>query len=216
MRRISFVGLCILSACVVSRAPFADAGDGKMISLFNGKDLIGWKTFIPSKDADPGKTFTVKDGELQVSGFPDCYIYTDASFKNYVWSYSWTYPKDQPAKTTMNSGGLIHIQTPHKLWPRSSEAQGRYADHGRLYFVNYPKGSKTESKFNDKALKQALKPSYEWNTTEVTAKTDGSIEVRVNGALVSSGKSELMEGPVGFQCEAARIHFKDIKIRPLN
>ena len=50
----------------------------------------------------------VKDGEIQVSGQPYGYFYTDKPYKNYVIRYSWTYPKDQPEKTTMNSGLLVH------------------------------------------------------------------------------------------------------------
>ena len=56
---------------------------------------------------------------IKVSGKPNGYFYTDKSFKNYVIRYSWTYPKNQPDKTTMNSGLLVHIQEPHKVWPKS-------------------------------------------------------------------------------------------------
>jgi hypothetical protein len=49
----------------------------------------------------------------------------------------------------------------------------------------------------------------------VTARGDGSIEVRINGVRVSTGKSELTSGPIGFQSEGARIHFKNIQIKEL-
>src|ERR1700722_4540689 len=94
----------------VSFCPVAGDGDKQSFKpLFNGKDLTGWKTFLKDDTADPAKTFVVKDGEIQVTGFPFGYFYTDKSFKNYIIRYSWTYPKDQPEKTTMNSGLLIHI-----------------------------------------------------------------------------------------------------------
>jgi hypothetical protein len=195
----------------------ADAGPDKGFRpLFNGKDLTGWKVFLKDDKADPGKTITVKDGEIQVSGQPYGYFYTDKPYKNYVVRYSWTYPKEQPEKTTMNSGLLVHIQEPHKVWPRSVEPQGRYKDHGKLFFIGFPKGAKVEQKFDEEAQKKALKPSHEWNTTEVTVRGDGSLEVRINGRLVTTGKSELTSGPLGFQSEGARIHFKDILIKPLD
>lgn len=199
----------------------ARAGDDKDFKpLFNGTDLKGWKFFLnPDKKAegkvDPLKTFVVKDGEIQVTGFPFGYLYTENSFKNFVLRYTWTYPKDQPEKTTMNSGCLLHIQEPHKVWPKSVEPQVRYMDHGKFYFIGFGKGDKTEQKFDEEAQKKALKPSYEWNTTEVTARADGSVEVRINGILVNTGKSSLTEGPIGFQSEGARIHFKDIKLKEL-
>jgi len=185
------------------------------VPIFNGKDLSGWKTFFKDEATDPAKTVVVKDGEIQVSGQPFGYLYTDKSFKNFVIRYSWTYPKNQPEKTTMNSGLLLHIQTPHKVWPKSVEPQGRYMDHGKLFFIGFDKDAKKESTFDAAAHKKALKASDEWNTTEVIAKGDGSIEVRINGVLVSTGKSELTSGPIGFQSEGARIHFKDIAVKEL-
>jgi hypothetical protein len=195
----------------------AGAGDkGSFKPIFNGKDLTGWKVFLKDEKADPAKTIIVKDGEIQVSGDPYGYFYTEKPYKNFVIRYSWTYPKNQPDKTTMNSGLLLHIQEPHKIWPKSVEPQGRYMDHGKLFFIGFGKDAKTEQKFDDKAQKEALKASDEWNTTEVTARGDGSIEVRINGKLINTGKSELTSGPIGFQSEGARIHFKDILIKPLD
>ena len=49
--------------------------DDRAISLFNGKDLSGWYTFIPHKDdpnadprTDPKGVFKVEDGVIHVSG----------------------------------------------------------------------------------------------------------------------------------------------------
>ncbi|MCI0684712.1 MAG: DUF1080 domain-containing protein [Gemmataceae bacterium] len=201
---------------VAARAAVAAGGGEGWKDLFNGKNLKGWKFFLNAKDADPAKSFIVKDGEIQVPGFPNGYFYTDKSYKNYVLTYDWTYPKDQPAKTTMNSGCLVHIQPPHKVWPKSVEPQVRYKDHGKFFFIGFGKDSKTEQKFDEAAQQKALKPSYEWNTTEVTCKADGSITVKINGTLVNQGKSELTEGPIGFQSEGARIHFKNIKIKMMD
>jgi hypothetical protein len=209
--------LCITFALFAAVALSAvRAGEDKGFKpLFNGKDMTGWKTFLKDDKADPAKAFVVKDGEIQVGGEPFGYFYTDKSFKNYVLRYSWTYPKDQPEKTTMNSGLLVHIQEPHKIWPKSVEPQGRYKDHGKIFFIGFAKDEKTSQNFDEKAQQKALKPSHEWNTTEVTVK-DGTIEVKINGVLVNTGKSELKSGPIGFQSEGARIHFKDIKIKTLD
>jgi len=212
-----FLALAALLPALVCLGSAARAAEEGFEDLFNGKDLAGWRIFLKTGKTDeaPKSFASVKDGEIQVSGHPFGYLYTDESFKNYVIRYSWTYPKDQPEKTTMNSGLLVHIQAPHKIFPKSVEPQGRYFDHGKLFFIGFGKNDKKEQTFDAKAHKKAIKKSYEWNTTEVTAKGDGSIEVRINGVLVSTGRSELTSGPIGFQSEGARIHFKNIQIKEL-
>ena len=110
MKRIpTYLGLTGLAAALLTAlaplAPPAQAGEG-FKPLFNGKDLTGWKFFLAKKDADPKETFVVKDGMIQVSGFPAGYFYTDKSYNNYVLTYTWRYPKEQPPKTTMNSGPM--------------------------------------------------------------------------------------------------------------
>lgn len=195
------------------------AGDDKGFKpLFNGKDLTGWKVKLKDDKGDAAKAFVVKDGQVQVPGDPWGYFYTDKSYKNYIVQYSWMYPKDQPEKTTMNSGLLLHIQEPHQVWPKSVEPQGRYKDHGKIFFPGFAKEGKDlkESTFNEEAQKKALKPSHEWNTTETTVRGDGTISVHINGVPVASGKSALTSGQIGFQAEGARIHFKDIKIKMLD
>src|SRR5687768_6449086 len=76
------------------------AGEAGFTKLFNGKDLAGWKTFTKDGKGDANQMITVQDGEIQVSGTPYGYFYSDKSFSTYVLRYSWTYPKNQPEKTT--------------------------------------------------------------------------------------------------------------------
>ena len=183
--------------------------------LFNGKDLVGWKTFFAEKDADPAKTLIVKDGVIHCTGKPFGYFYTEKSFKNYVIRYDWRYPAEQPEKTTLNSGLLVHITGPHKNWPHSIEAQGRYMDHGKIFPIGFAKDAKVEKKDDDAARKKALKAKEEWHTTEMTCNADGSFVVKINGIEVASGKSELTEGPIGFQSEGAAIDFRNIRIKEM-
>ena len=126
-----------------------NGGDG-WTPLFNGKDLTGLKVQFKDgdKDADPAKTFTVKDGALIVSGKPTCYIYTDKSYKDYVLTFDWRFPEG--SKPDSNSGCLVHIQTPHKVMPKCVEPQGRYKDHGKLFFI----GVKGEATFDEEAHKR--------------------------------------------------------------
>jgi len=196
-----------VSPSVSGQDPADNAG---FTPLFNGRDLTGFKTFLDPKagDADPAKTWTVEDGTIRCSGKPTGYFYTEASYSNYVLRYDWRYPAGSPPSS--NSGCLVHIQPPHQLWPQSVEPQGRYMDHGKLFFI---KVRPIEQKFDDEALQRARKPMGEWNTTEITCDSNGMVSVKVNGTPVSSGKSELTQGPIGWQSEGAEIHFRNILIK---
>jgi len=213
MKRI-WVTAALLGALVVWLGT-SRAGEGEFKNLFNGQDLKGWRFLVP-KTADPDKTFMVQDGIIVVSGKPDGYFFTDKSYKNYILRFDWRYkrPKglEDDEKFGGNSGLLVHIQEPHKVWPKCVEVQGMNKEHGRIFGLG-----KFEAKFNfdAKALKKARKPVGEWNTTEVLVK-DGAITSKVNGAQISTGKSDLTEGPFGFQSEGAEIHFKNIKIKVLD
>jgi hypothetical protein len=201
-------------AAVLALAAHSSAGDDKDFKdLFNGKDLTGWK-YIPEK-AD--KTYTVVDGYIKVSGQPNGYFYTDRSYKNYVLKFDWRYKRpanlEDDKKFGGNSGLLVHITGPHKVWPNSLEVQGMNRDHAT--FLSIGKTGLKDYKFNRDALEKARNKVGEWNTTEVTVK-DGDVAAKVNGALISTGKITLVEGPFGFQSEGAELHFKNIKIKVLD
>jgi hypothetical protein len=210
--RIAFVAVLAASLGVlVSQAP---AGDDKgFVALFNGKDLTGWKTFPEKAD----KTYTVVDDYIKVSGKPAGYFYTDKSYKNYVLRYDWRFKRpdklEDEKKFGGNSGLLLHITGTHKVWPNSLEVQGMNRDHGA--YLSIGKTGLSDYKFNREALEKARNKVGEWNTTEVTVK-NGEVTTKVNGALVSTGKITLTEGPLGFQSEGAELHFKKIQIKVLD
>jgi hypothetical protein len=197
-------------ALEVGAAATDEPGTQEFTPLFNGKDLTGFRTFLDPKagDADPTKTWTVEDGVIRCSGKPSGYFYTDKSYSDYVLRYDWRYPAGSPPSS--NSGCLVHIHPPHALWPQAVEPQGRYFDHGKLFFI---KVKAIEQKFDALAHKQAVKPMGEWNTTEITCDANGTVSVKLNGVPVSSGKTELTEGPIGWQSEGAEIHFRNIELK---
>ena len=199
--------LAVVPAAIAAEKEGADGWK----PLFNGRDLTGLKVQFNDKDKDndPAKTFSVKEGALIISGKPTCYIYTDKSYSNYVLTYDWRFPEGSTPDS--NSGCLVHIQLPHKVMPKCIEPQGRYRDHGKIFFM----GFKAEATFDAAAQKKALKPMGQWSTTDVTANADGSVSVKLNGTPVSSCKTDLTSGPIGFQSEGYEVHFKNIKIKEM-
>ena len=211
LRYLTLVALLAGAALFGSATAAADKEEG-FTDLFNGKDFTGWKVKL-QKDADPEKTLSVHEGVIVCTGHPNGYFYTDKSYKNYVLRYDWQYKRPanlvEDSKFPGNSGCLVHIQPPHKVWPKCVEVQGMNRDHGKLLFLQ----CKGKGTFDKEAKDKATKAVGEWNTTEITCKDDGSITAKINGTEVSSGKGELTEGQIGFQSEGAEIHFRNIKIK---
>ena len=202
----------LLGGLILLGRATADDDDG-FKPLFNGKDFAGWKFYLKEDGADPSKTWSVKDGAVVCTGKPSGYFHTDKSYSNYVLRYEWRYPEGSPEKS--NSGCLVHIQTPHKIWPKSVEPQGRYMDHGKLFMIGIDKKDIESNTFDEAALKKVLKPMGQWSRTEVTCKADGTVTVKVNGTQVSSGKTNLTSGPIGYQSEGTEVHFRNIKIKEM-
>jgi len=197
LRKICFVAAL---AAGLSLGLAARAGEEGFVSLFDGKDLSGWK-IVPENAKG---TFTVKGGEIVVSGKPNGYFYSDKSYKNYILRFDWKFIKDG------NSGLLVHITGAHKVWPKCVEVQGMQKDHGRIFAIG---GAKGKFDVDKKAQEKAIKIG-DWNTTEVICK-DGEITSKINGVQISTGKGELTEGPFGFQSEGTELHFKNIRIKEL-
>jgi hypothetical protein len=205
---------CVLACALCLGLGVLTRADDKadFTPLFNGKDLSGWKTLLKDPAGEPSKTWVIVDGVIQCTGKPNGYFYTEKSYKNYTFRYDWMYPKEQGEKSSMNSGLLVHVQGEPKIWPKCVEAQGAFKNHGMLYFLQC---KKIEAKFEQAAVDKARKPQGEWNTTEVVCAADGTITVKLNGVEVASGKSDLLEGQIGFQSEGAIIHFKNLHIKEM-
>ncbi len=212
-----WLALAVLSTAAALLGPVTAAeekAEGGFKPLFNGKDLSGWKFELPAK-ADPAKTWSVEDKVIICTGRPNGYFYTDKTYGNYVLRYDWRYkrPKNlvDDKKFGGNSGALVHIQPPQKVWPKCVEVQGMNRDHGALLFL----GVKGQGKFDREAHDKATKPVGEWNTTEIICGADGTITAKINGTQVSTGKSTLTEGYIGFQSEGAEIHFRNILLKQM-
>ena len=193
-------------------APYVAMYDREITSLFNGKELVGWKYF-PENAA---KTYSVEDGYVKVNG-PEGYFYTDKSYKNYLLKFEWRYKRpanlEDETKFHGNSGLLLHISGPHRVWPHCLEIQGMNRDYG-LYLNNGRTGLRN-FKFNRDALEKARNRIGEWNTTEVSV-NNGEVAVKINGVTISSGHIDLVEGPFGFQSEGAEVHYRNIGIKILS
>jgi Domain of Unknown Function (DUF1080) len=162
-------------------------------------------------------TITIKDKEIRLTGKPNGYFATRKSYKDYTLKFEWMYEKPDGYKPgdkfEGNSGVLIHLAPPDKVWPKCIEAQLAYAEAGHVFAIN---GATFEGKTDRDALKKAIKPVGEWNEAEIVCKGD-SITCTMNGIKIASGTgASPAEGPIGFQAEGAPIRFRYLRVKPLN
>jgi hypothetical protein len=163
------------------------------------------------------ETLEISGGEIRVSGKPNGYFATKESYKDYELRFEWMYERpanlESDAKFRGNSGLLIHIQMPHKVWPKCVEVQLMNASAGMILPLL---GTKCERTFDKAAQKQAIKPVGQWNQEEVICRGD-TIVCRINGVEVSRGTGCTIDsGPIGWQSEGAPIRFRHLMIKKLD
>lgn len=140
-QRRSILCLALISMLCGCAAEQSGAGKSGTISLFNGKDLQGWKVKITGHELDDnyGNTFRVEDGILKV-----CYdrydkfdgkfghIFYKDKFSHYILRLEYRFTGEQtpggPGWAFRNSGIMIHGQSPESMrkdqdFPVSIEVQ---------------------------------------------------------------------------------------------
>lgn len=151
---IGFSTLLLAFLFTLSNSAIAQkAEDNSWRSLFNGKDLTGWGTYLaPSAAApdqqpiglnkDPHGVFTVTNGLLRVSGQDWGGVFTKESFSNYHLRYQVKFGQQKwaPRENAVADGGLLfHCSQPYdygsKCWMRSIEMQIQETDIGDYHNV---------------------------------------------------------------------------------
>lgn len=220
---------------MMSAAAFAaDSNDG-WISMFNGKDLSGWK----SNEEVPG-VFTVEDGQLKVSGGRAHLFYVGAdgaaSFKSFELKLK--------VKTTAgsNSGVYIHTKYQDKGWPDAGyecQVNSTHTDpkktgslYGVINILALLDGQKEPE--GGKHIKVPLAPSKDDEWFDYDIKVDGKhITLKVNGEITvdfvepegwdpakelkNMPGRKLSEGTIALQGHDPKstVFYKDIMIKPL-
>jgi hypothetical protein len=197
----------LLLAIALAIAPTASAAD--FVSLIKSDDPTQFELVQVAPD-----TISIKDGELRLTGKSTGYFATKDSYKNFTLKYDFKY--DRPAGLTDddaftgNSGLLVNILAPHKVWPKCIEFQLMNREVGKIYEVS---GGKLSGKWDGDAYKKAIKPVGQWNTMEVTSK-DGTMTCSLNGVEVTKGTGAIPDrGPIGWQSEGAPIRFRNMMIK---
>ena len=202
----------------------------KKTSLFNGKNLDGWYSFLNSKgkNNDPEKVFAIENSLLHISGKEFGYISTDKAYSNFVFAveYKWGTKKYPPrdADSVKRDNGICYyfpLNERDTVWPKSIECQIQEGDTGDFWLIDsttiITNGVRTEpgsfvripKKFNGEM------PTGEWNRIEIIA-NNGKLTYIVNGKIVNEGEApSVTAGKILIQSEGAEIYYRKIEIAEL-
>jgi len=210
MALVALLGVVVPAAWVQE----GTATDAKTIDLFNGADLSGWKLFIPDEKVAPKTVWSVKDGVVRCTGKPAGYMRTEKEYGNYRLRFQWRFPEGGG-----NSGVLIHIQLPDKVWPKSIEGQLQHAHAGDFWVIDGAEFKEHTDPDNRRVVKKeesSEKPLGEWNQYEVLCQGN-TIKLFINGVLQNSAtETSLTKGHIGWQSEGTPIEFRNLVLETLD
>ena len=202
------------------------------VTLFNGKDLTGWKT--PGETA---KHWVVKDGVLEHDGVADD-LWTEKEFGDFVLKLEWRFPGtpqwadhpviDRDGNEVKDANGKVVTQRVLEAGDSGVFLRGFRKAQANLFC--YPVGSgevweyRTDEKMPAEVRKgvtpkvQADRPPGEWNAMTITMRGE-KLTVELNGVEVIS-EARLpgvpAKGAIGFQHEHGVIQFRNVYVKSLN
>lgn len=204
MRAVA-LGLAVCVACVdVANADDAKS-DGGWVSLFNGKDLTGWKV----GDKEQSKIH-VEDGMIVAAG-PRSHIFTEKEYKNFEF--------EAEVKTTpgSNSGLYFHTKYQEKGFP----------DTGFETQVNVTQGDpvKTGSLYNLVKLYETPAKDNEWWKQRIVVKGQ-NVRVYINDKLVidytepagvAGPRNKIATGSFAIQAHDPKstTYYRNLRVKPL-
>ena len=186
------------------------------IELFNGRDFSGW-TFCMKNNADPGQTWSVTNGVIHCTGTPNGYLRTQQVYRDYQLTVEWRFVKVTPKAD--NTGVLVHLQLPDKVWPMCIQNQGKSGRQGDLFLMEGAEAKEHQGMNKNTPVPMHGLPNEnpvgDWNTNvtvcagnDVRAIINGKLKNEITGCTVSSGF-------VGIQSEGGEIQIRKITLDPL-
>jgi len=184
-------------------------------ALFNGRDLAGWVPYLDG-DADPAEVWSVENEVLICKGAPAGYLRTEAEYTSYILRLEWRW--GAPGTQGGNSGVLLRVSGPDKVWPKSVEVQLESGSAGDFWAIDgFPlRGEAKRTKGRQtRATHSSERELGVWNEGTVVV-DGGKVSVWVNGELVNQAFGVLdVPGKIALQSEGGEIHFRNVFLTPL-
>jgi len=167
----AFALLVALAVSVQGKAPAVESG---FMSLFNGKDLTGWKI------SGSSESFTVRDGAIVASG-PASHAYYDGAFRNHRFR-NFELRIDIMVRAGANGG--VYVLTEFEQVGGNERESGRFPSKGfEVQVYNGTGGPRTGSLYHVVDLDESLVKDEEWFTQTIIVNGD-TIVVKINGRQV--------------------------------
>jgi hypothetical protein len=203
-----------LLAAVLLLTCLQDKNEEGFISLFNGKDLTGWKA------NENDTTFKVEDGKIIANGVR-CHLFYVGDVKNHVFK-NFELRAQVLCKVKSNSGIYFHTEFQEKGWPdKGFECQ--------VCSNAFPDPRKTGSLYAVKDIPEAPAKDDEWFGYTIIVKGK-SVTTMINGKVAVEWTQPddfvpakdhkgrfLQTGTFALQGHdpGSRVEFKNIRVKPL-
>ncbi len=221
MRRNLCASLASLICCLLLGAASQSAELSEAKTLFDGKSLSGWDYFLKDPAAKMEDVWSVRDGLLICQGEPQGYLATKEKFKDFKLVVEWRWA---PGKKPGNSGVLLRITGKPEMLPKCVEAQLMSGSAGDIWaFQGFQvKGAADRFRENKdrkmmglSKIEGAENEPGEWNKYEITLAGD-KLTLMINGKKVNECTGcDDVAGQIAVQSEGAEVHFRTIKVMPL-
>jgi hypothetical protein len=198
----SIVSLALL-VLVFAQFSSGHAEEKGFTSLFNGKDLTGWKI------SEKGK-FKVDEGRIVANG-PRSHLFTDKQFKNFV------FKAEVMTTPGSNSGLYFHTKFQESGWPEV----GHEAQVNNSYKSD---PVRTGSLYNVVKNFDAPVKDNVWYTQTITVKGQ-HILIQVNDKTIVDytepkdvkGTRKLSQGSFAIQAHDPKsvVYYRNIRVKPL-
>ena len=208
--------ICCVLTCVVlalAAAPLAvaaEANDG-FKPMFNGKDLTGWKT--------TGNWVVEQDGLVALHPRPgetgwkryDAYLTTARKYGDFILDLEFKFNEGG------NSGVFLRVDDPMSQVDSGFEVQ-ILDTHGKEKITAHDCGGVIGTAVPTKNM---VKPAGQWNRYVIRC-VGNELKVQFNGEQVidldlsqTGLKDRPAEGYIGFQDEAKRVWYRNVRIKEL-
>jgi len=208
-----------LLVCLAGLLPAADPG---FVSLFDGTTLNGW-TLVGQK----GPGYVVREGMLVCPADGGGNLFSDKEYSNFILRFEYRLEaggnNGLAVRAPKKLGSIAHEGTEIQIldhenakWKKRKQPLKPVQYNGSVYDVIAPKA-------------EALKPSGEWNTQEVTV-NGRRIRVVLNGVEIQDADLDSVTDPavlkkhpglqrtrghIGWLGHGSLIEFRNIRIREL-
>ena len=219
--------VCFVSGVILgigSPLPAAEQGELLLTAQAASGELAGWKAFLEDPGVKVGDVWRLVDGVLTCRGTPKGYLYTEKDYGDFVLTLDWRWP---PSKQPGKGGVLIRTTGPHKIWPKSLEAQLNAPDAGDFwgldgYRLQGPADrlqTIEQSAFgrltNLKKTAAVEKPAGQWNHYEIRAQGD-TVTLTINGQVVNQATGCTPgSGKICLTSEGDEIQIRNVRLSPI-